>query len=93
MLFGKRPQINTVRKAAEHLIAIYNATSTLEVKKYLRAQGYVVFQYDVSRKMDKICHENKWSFQCNGTFRVYFIPQPLTVAQTNQQNVPAFSAN
>ena len=91
-LFGKKPNKNTVRKAAEHLIAIYGTTTSLEVKKYLRADGYVAFQYEISRKLDKICHECRWGFNCNGTFRTYFIPQALTVTYT-QQAQAAFSVN
>jgi hypothetical protein len=91
LLFGKRPNKNTIRKAAEHLMAIYGATTTLEVKKYLRAQGYIAFQYYISSKMDVICAECNWHYEFNGTFRIYFIPQTQTRAQS--EAVPSFSDN
>jgi hypothetical protein len=91
LLLGKRPSKNTIRKAAEHLIAIYGVTTTLEVKKYLRAQGYIAFQYLISKKMDSICAECNWQFTCNGKFRVYFIPKINFSAQT--LSVPSFSVN
>lgn len=92
ILFGKKPQTNTIRKAAEHLIAIYGTTTTLEVKKYLRAQGYLVFQRDVSQKMDRIGSTCGWAFQFNGHFRIYYIPQLQPLASANYA-VPAFSIN
>lgn len=93
MLFGKRPRKSTIKHAAEHLLAIYGTTTTLEVKKYLRALGYIVFQKDISNKMDMICAENQWAFSFNGQFRLYFIPQALSVVHSSTQAIPAFSAN
>lgn len=91
LLFGKRPNKATIRRAAEHLMAIYGATTTLEVKKYLRAQGYIAFQHHISSKMDIICAECHWHYEFNGTFRIYFIPQIQNQAQS--QAVPSFSQN
>ena len=94
ILIGKKPNKNTVRKAADHLIAIYSATTTLEVKRYLRALGYVAFQNDISRKMDELQRSCGWAYSCNGSFRLYFVPQSLQVAQGQQAtSMPAFSVN
>lgn len=96
ILIGKKPNRNTVRKAADHLIAIYGATTTLEVKKYLRALGYVAFQNDISQKMDAVQSFSGWAYTCNGQFRLYFIPQPPQIAQAQQAqtaSLPVFSVN
>ncbi len=93
ILIGKKPNKNTVRKAADHLIAIYSATTTLEVKRYLRANGYVAFQSDISRKMDELQRACGWAYSCNGSFRLYFVPQPLQIPQGQQVSMPAFSVN
>jgi hypothetical protein len=93
ILLGKKPRKNTIKNAAEHLIAIYGSTSTLEVKKYLRAIGYIAFQWEISKKMDTICDENGWAFNFNGQFRVYFMPTQLTVTHNANYSIPAFSAN
>lgn len=93
ILFGKKPRKNTIKNAAEHLISIYGCTTTLEVKKYLRAMGYIAFQWDISKKMDAICDENRWAFNFNGQFRVYFMPTQLAVTHNANYSIPAFSAN
>jgi hypothetical protein len=99
MLYGKKPNKNSVRKAAEHLIAIYGTTTTLEVKKYLRALGYVAYQHDISQKMDILAAEQNWAFTFNGVFRVYAVAYAtslqVTLPQVQAQTLPAisFSAN
>lgn len=97
MLYGKKPNKNSVRKAAEHLMAIYGTTTTLEVKKYLRALGYVAYQHDMSQKMDKLADELNWAFTFNGVFRVYAAAYTtsLQVHLPQVQALPAvsFSAN
>ncbi len=94
ILIGKKPNKNTVRKAANHLIAIYSATTTLEVKRYLRALGYVAFQSDISQKMDELHHSCGWAYSCNGSFRLYFVPQLMSVGQgQTSTNAPTFSVN
>ena len=94
ILIGKKPNKNTVRKAADHLITIYSATTTIEVKRYLRALGYVAFQSDISRKMDELQSVCGWAYTCNGQFRTYFVPQPLQVVQDQQVvGLPTFSVN
>jgi hypothetical protein len=94
ILFGKKPSKNTVRKAAEHLMAIYSVTTTLEVKKYLRVLGYVAFQSDISNKMDALQPSCSWAFTCNGQFRVYFKSQPQNDLQAQDAaSLPAFSDN
>ena len=77
-LAGKRPNKRSVQKAADHLIAIYGSTTTLEVKKYLRAKGYIAFQRDVSSKMELLSDELGWAFMCNGQYRAYFVPVATT---------------
>lgn len=99
MLYGKKPNKNAVRKAAEHLMAIYGTTTTLEVKKYLRALGYVAYQHDMSKKMDKLAIEFNWAFTSNGVFRVYAVAFATSLQvhlpQIHMQTATAvnFSAN
>jgi hypothetical protein len=84
ILYGKKPNKKSVRKAAEHLMAIYGTTTTLEVKKYLRALGYVAYQHDISQQMDKLTTQLQWAFTFNGVFRVYAV----AFASTLQINLP-----
>jgi hypothetical protein len=94
LLFGKKPTKNTIRKAAEHLMAIYGSTTTLEVKKYLRALGYGAFQSDISDKMDDLYLDCGWKFTFNGQFRVYFKPQDDFSYQAKKAtSIPSFSLN
>ncbi len=99
ILYGKKPNKNSVRKAAEHLMAIYGTTTTLEVKKYLRALGYVAYQHEISQKMDKLAEESNWAFTFNGVFRVYAVAYAtvlqVNLPQTQIQTLPtpSFSVN
>lgn len=74
-----RPHIRTpktagktaVKQAAEHLMLTNGETTTLEVKNWLRQEGYTAYQADISRWMFKIAKEQNWAFQSNGRHRVY----------------------
>lgn len=60
-----------VKQAAEHLILTNGETTTLEVKNWLRKEGYAAFQTEVSRWMFKISQEQDWEFESNGLYRIY----------------------
>lgn len=64
-----------VKRAAEFLIEKYGAISILEVKNWLRNEGLVAFQSDISRFMKKLAYENNWDWEFNGRFRFYFLPE------------------
>ena len=56
---------------AEALMILNGKTSTLDVKKELRKQGYFATQSVVSHFMDILGDEENWVFEFNGTFRIY----------------------
>ncbi|MFK7933867.1 MAG: hypothetical protein AB8G22_10175 [Saprospiraceae bacterium] len=67
----------TVRIVAIELMEQNNTTSTLEVKKVLRAMGFWAIQTDISARMDEICEQEEWHFTCNGSFRTYFVREEI----------------
>lgn len=82
-----------VLKSATHLMAIYGFTTTLEVKLYLRAIGYIAFQRDMSRWMEELALLNGWGFESNGTFRTYYPTQRESGVGNIVPEMPAFSMN
>ena len=81
-----RDAIAEVFEAAESLMAIHGATTTLEVKNRLRNQGFWALQADVSDLMWEIAQEAGWQVFSNGRFRVYApdpsYTQPCRVEET-----------
>lgn len=71
--FKTRPYANyaAVKSAAETLMIINGETTTLEVKKLLRLEGFLAFQQEISRMMDDLSQEKDWSYSCNGLYRTY----------------------
>lgn len=65
----------TIRETAMHLMALHGTTTTLEIKQWLRAQGYLAFQAEISVMMDEIWLEEGWVYDCNGLFRTYRQPR------------------
>lgn len=52
--------------------------TTLEVKKWLRQDGYFALQSEVSFFMSQLIESyDSWDFCCNGKFRVYFLTERL----------------
>ena len=62
-----------VQRAAEILMMINGETTTLEVKKFLRLEGFIAYQNQVSRLMDELAQSDlaNWTYTCNGTYRSY----------------------
>jgi len=60
-----------VKRVAEILMLINGETTTLEIKKLLRLEGFIAYQRDVSKMMKALVEENVWTFTCNGIYRTY----------------------
>lgn len=63
----------TVRIVAIELMVQNSFTTTLEVKKVLRAMGFWAIQSDIAARMDEICEQEEWHYTCNGIYRTYFV--------------------
>ncbi|MEM6628127.1 MAG: hypothetical protein AAF694_00565 [Bacteroidota bacterium] len=63
---------NAVILAGEYLMFEHGNTTVLEVKLWLRSQGYYAHQEEVDQWMDLISKERDWGYTCNGIFRSYF---------------------
>lgn len=64
-----QPEI--VCQITEALMLTHGTTSTLEVKKELREQGFFAVQAEVAAWMAILSEERKWKFWSNGRYRVY----------------------
>jgi len=80
-----------VKKSAELLMMINGETTTLEVKKILRLEGYIAYQAKVSELMDIIAAETQWPFTCNGVYRTYTFQ--LNMNYQIDPKVPSFGYN
>ena len=69
-----KPDINTVKITATTLILAEGTTTTLEIKKHLRKQGYTAYQADISKQMKQIAQEEGWQAYDNGIFYIYTFP-------------------
>lgn len=84
--------IHAVKQVAEHLMLTNLETTTLEVKKVLRAAGFIAFQGDVSHIMDVLSkRSDNWRYICNGEFRTYSLNANYGYQLT--PDVPRFSLN
>ena len=63
---------NAVILAAEYLMFEHGNTTVLEVKLWLRSQGYQVILEEVEQWMDLLLEERDWGYTSNGDFRSYF---------------------
>ena len=79
MLKNKLKVINneTVRVVAVELMEQNGTTSTLAIKKVLRAMGFWAIQSDISDRMKEICEQEEWHFTCNGAYRTYFVREEV----------------
>lgn len=64
-----QPEI--VCQITEALMLTHGTTTTLEVKKELREQGFFAVQAEVSALMESLTEERNWKFWSNGRYRVY----------------------
>ena len=67
--------LEAVWDTAESLIFANGSTTTLEVKRALRGEGYLARQQEVSAAMAYLAEEDQWSYTCNGRHRTYFFEQ------------------
>ncbi|MEZ0608555.1 hypothetical protein ACAW74_08570 [Fibrella sp. WM1] len=63
-----------VRMAATMLMLAEGSTTTLNVKLYLRDQGYRAGQSEVSSWLFRIAQRERWVINDNGLYRVYYFP-------------------
>ncbi len=78
---------NSVKFAALLLLDANESVTTLQVKDLLRELGYYATQEDVSIYMNNTASELPLDFTVNGSYRVYTLPTPSSVMDT-QTNVP-----
>ena len=76
----KSLNINSVQEVAEDLMNSNGSTTTLEVKKKLRASGFFALQAEVSAAMDFLAYENEWTFSSNGQYRTYHFGEDTALA-------------
>lgn len=60
-----------VCQISEALMLTHGTTTTLDVKKELREQGYFAVQAEVSALMEVMAEERNWKSWSNGRFRVF----------------------
>ena len=63
---------NAVILAAEYLMFEHGNTTVLEVKLWLRSQGFVAIQEEVEQWMEVLLEERDWGYTSNGKFRSFF---------------------
>ena len=66
---------SAVRRAAHRTAARTGTTTTLDVKRHLRAGGYWATQADVSRAMARLASREGWPWWWMGPFRLYGVPR------------------
>lgn len=72
---------DAVAEAVNHLLDTTGPTTSLDVKNYLRGQGYFATQDDVSARMRTLATHEGWSsFPVQGGWRLYTRPQPVDPA-------------
>lgn len=64
--------ISAVSKTFHNLLLMYGETTSLEVKNYLRKQGYWAVQEDVAPVIRLLAAEEDIDFDFNGLFRTYY---------------------
>ena len=65
-----------VRDAAVTTSAQTGTTTTLDVKRQLRREGYWAVQADVSRRVRRLAARERWPWWGLGRFRLYGVPRP-----------------
>lgn len=71
----RRLNYEAVQAMADALILQRGATTTLEVKMALRAEGFLAYQRDISAMMDLLVQDAGWAYECNGEYRTYFFAE------------------
>lgn len=64
--------------AATMLMLAEGSTTTLNVKLYLRDQGYRAGQSEVSSWLFRIAQRERWVINDNGLFRIYYFPDSMS---------------
>ena len=82
---------DAVCRVAETLMLINGATTTLEVKKLLRLEGFIAYQQQVSQAMDNLTQYKNWAYSCNGRFRTYTFK--IQMDYSVDPSVPPFGYN
>lgn len=62
-----------VKITAKILIATNQSTTSLDIKLYLRTQGFWATQAIVSQFMQDLCNEGEFNYSYNGGYRTYTI--------------------
>lgn len=73
-------QPEVVCQITEALMLTHGTTTSLEVKKELREQGFYAVQAEVSALMAALAEDRNWKFWSNGRFRIYSFAE-----DTNEQ--------
>ena len=67
--------VSAVRRAAVRASARTGTTTTLDVKRALRARGFWATQRDVSRAVAHLATREGWPWWKLGAFRLYAVPR------------------
>ena len=67
--------LSAVRESAVRAASRTGTTTTLDVKRSLRAQGFWAVQSEVSDAMAEIASREGWPWWSLGAFRVYGVPR------------------
>ncbi len=89
----KHPDRMTVKVAAVTLMMVNKTTTTLEVKSFLRHQGYIAYQEDISEMMICSAREEGWLCFYNGKFRVYLLGEAKEEETMVENDLLGFSSN
>lgn len=67
--------VSAVRRAAVRTSARTGTTTTLDIKRALRARGFWATQADVSRAVAHLATQEGWPWWSLGAFRLYGVPR------------------
>jgi len=75
-----------VKDKAYALMSKYGKTTTLDVKKALRTDGYWAVQQEISAMMESLQQNEGWDFDANGRHRTYFLVNPPVVTDDDDED-------
>ncbi|MEM1318716.1 MAG: hypothetical protein AAGG75_00600 [Bacteroidota bacterium] len=70
-LHPRYPDLPIVRRAAKQFILLRQKVSPLEIRNYLRKQGYIAYKSDICYLMACVAEEESWRYYHEAGQRVY----------------------
>lgn len=86
--------VDLIEDSAADLLDVNGNTTNLEIKEYLRSDGYWMLQKDVSWAMTWLCEQNSWYaiMDPTNTYRIYY-PDYASAENALLHQSPAVSTN